>query len=223
MPVLLTRPNKSSAVADSPAQQNKERGMGAVIVSALYVAAQMLADVGSLRIVTLLGMSMDGGTLVYPLTFTLRDMVHKVAGVRAARALIWVAAVVNVFMAALFWLIGRLPADATVGPQTEFVAVLSPVWRIIFASILAEVLAELADTEAYRWWVTRVTTRYQWARVLLSNAVAIPLDSLLFCWVAFGGTMPASVVWSILLANIVVKGVMTLVGLPLIYVVKERA
>lgn len=197
--------------------------MGAAIVAALYVAAQMLADVGSLRIVTFLGMSVDGGTLVYPLTFTLRDMVHKLCGVKVTRILIWTAAAVNVVMAGLFWLIGRMPADATVGPQMEFVAVLSPVWRIVLASIAAEVFAELMDTETYHLWVTKVTRRYQWTRVLISNAVAIPLDSILFCWLAFGGTMPAAVVWSITLANVVIKGAMTLFSLPMIYLVADPA
>lgn len=197
--------------------------MAAVIVSALYVAAQMLADVGSLRIVTMFGLSMDGGTLVYPLTFTLRDMVHKLVGVKATRALIATAAAVNLFMAGLFWLIGTLPADMMVGPQAEFARVLAPVWRITMASIVAEVFAELMDTEAYQWWVTKVTRRYQWARVLVSNGVAIPLDSLLFCWLAFGGTMPAAVVWSIVAANILVKGAMTLLSLPGIYLVKDAA
>lgn len=195
--------------------------MRVVIVPALYVAAQMLADIGSLRVITALGLSMDAGTLVYPFTFTLRDLVHKTLGVRSARCLIWTAAAVNVFMAALFYLIGRLPADPSVGPQAEFAMVLSPVWRITMASIVAEVFSELMDTEAYQWWVTKVTRRYQWARVLVSNGVAIPLDSMLFCWLAFGGTMPPSVVWGIVAANILVKGAMTLVSLPGIYLVKD--
>lgn len=192
-----------------------------VIVSAAYVAAQMMADIASLRIVSLAGMSMDGGTLVYPFTFTLRDMVHKIAGIKAARALILAAAVINVIMAGLFWLISWLPADLASGAQTAFVEALSPVWRIVFASILAEVIAELIDTEAYRIWVEKVTTKYQWARVLISNAVSVPLDSLVFVWAAFGGVLPTEVVWSIFLANVIVKGITTVVSLPGIYLVKD--
>lgn len=195
--------------------------MAEVVLPALYVAAQILADVGSLRVVTMFGLSLDGGTLVYPLTFTLRDLVHKLVGVKATRALIATAAAVNLFMAGLFWLIGALPADIGVGPQAEFAQVLTPIWRITMASIVAEVFSELMDTEAYQWWVTKVTRRYQWARVLVSNGVAIPLDSMLFCWLAFGGTMPPSVVWGIVGANILVKGAMTLVSLPGIYLVKD--
>ena len=192
------------------------------IVAGAYVAAQMMADVASLRIVTVFGLAMDGGTLIYPLTFTLRDMIHKVAGFKVARTVIFLAGGINIVMAGLFWLIGILPADPTTGAQTEFITVLSPVWRIVFASILAEITAELIDTEIYKLWVEKVTHKYQWARVLSSNVVSIPVDSLLFSWVAFGGVLPASVVWAIFLSNVIIKGITTIVSLPGIYLVKER-
>ena len=194
-----------------------------ILVSVAYVAAQMLADVASLRIVMFAGMSMDAGTLVYPLTFTLRDMVHKVAGVKATRVLILAAAGINVVMAGLFWLVSIMKPDMSVGLQAEFGRVLAPVWRITLASIFAEVVAEMIDTEAYRIWVEKVTKRYQWLRVLISNAFSIPIDSLIFVWIAFGGVLPKEVIWSIFLANVVVKGATTLISLPGIYLVKERS
>jgi len=193
-----------------------------IIVVAAYIAAQMLADIGSLKIVVFMGLSMDAGTFVYPITFTLRDMVHKTIGAKGARILIVTAAAINLAMGAYFWFISQLPGDPMVGAQFEFAAVLSPVWRIVTASIIAEVVAELLDTEAYRFWVRRVTTRYQWARVLASNAISVPIDSLLFCWVAFGGVLPSAVVWSIVLANIIVKGAVTLISMPLIYLIPDN-
>ena len=195
--------------------------IAAVVVSAAYVAAQMMADIASLRIVSLFGLSIDAGTFIYPFTFTLRDLVHKVAGIKAARALILTAAVVNLLMALLFWFTSILPPDLSVGPQTAFGEVLSPVWRIVVASIAAEVLSELIDTEGYRLWVERVTERYQWMRVLVSNAVSVPVDSLVFAWLAFGGVLATNVVWSIVLANILIKGAVTLFSLPGIYLVRS--
>lgn len=194
----------------------------AMLTSAAYIAFQMMADIASLRIVMIAGFSIDAGTFVYPFTFTLRDLVHKTAGIKAARALIIAAAVINILMAGLFWLTSILPADMSVGPQKEFGLVLAPVWRIVFASIIAEVVSELIDTEGYRLWVEKVTQRYQWARVLVSNSLSIPVDSLLFVWIAFGGVMPAAVVWSIFLSNIIIKGLTTLISLPGIYLVKEQ-
>ena len=81
----------------------------------------------------------------------------------------------------------------------------------------------MIDTEAYRIWVEKVTKRYQWLRVLISNAFSIPIDSLIFVWIAFGGVLPTAVIWSIFLANVIVKGATTLISLPGIYLVKERS
>lgn len=192
-----------------------------LLVVVCYVAAQMLADISSLKIVSVAGFSMDAGTLIYPVTFTLRDMIHKLGGVKLSRTIIFMAAGINLFMAGLFWLVAHLPPDLSVGSQQEFAIVLSPVWRIVFASIIAEVVAELIDTEAYKAWVNRFKDSYQWGRVLLSNGVSVPVDSLLFVFIAFSGTMPEAVLFGIFLSNVLVKGISTLISIPLIYIGKQ--
>lgn len=191
-----------------------------VVLASAYVGAQILADVASLRIVEVAGITIDGGTLIYPFTFTLRDLVHKAAGVATARALIFTAAGLNVVMAVLFWIVAALPPDLAVGPQTEFGAVLSPVYRIILASIVAEIVSELVDTEVYTRWVSRFSEKWQWGRVLTSNAVAIPLDSVIFVVIAFGGVIPAAAVVAIIWGNILVKALVTVISIPWIYAVK---
>ena len=192
----------------------------AILVVAAYIAAQILADIGSLKIALVAGFSIDGGTFIYPLTFTLRDMAHKLLGRSAARMLVLAAAAINVMMAAYFAFLSALPPDPSWPLQEAIAGVLNPVWRIVLASIVAEVISELLDTEIYHVWVTRVTRRYQWARVLVSNGISVPIDSLVFCWIAFGGVLPAAVVWSIFWANVLVKGLTTLISLPGIYLVK---
>jgi uncharacterized integral membrane protein (TIGR00697 family) len=192
------------------------------VVSAAYIAAQMLADIASLRIIVIAGFSVDAGTLIYPFTFTLRDLVHKTAGIKTARWLIVAAAVINLLMAGLFWLVAKIPPDMNVGPQLEFAKVLSPVWRIVIASIVAEVVSELVDGEVYQVWVNKMGQKLQWMRVLTSNSVSVPLDSALFCGLAFVGRMPFAVVVSIFIANIIAKGITTIVSLPWIYLVRER-
>ena len=99
-----------------------------------------------------------------------------------------------------------------------FAAILTPVWRIVLASIVAEVLSELLDTEVYQWFVNRMGQQRLWARVLVSNAVSVPLDSALFCLIAFYGEMPNEGVWDIFVFNMVVKFALTLATVPLIYV-----
>ena len=193
-----------------------------IVVISIYIAAQLLSDIASLKITLIAGFSMDAGTFIYPLTFTIRDLVHKRLGKTAARTVIILAAAINLFMAVFFHFTAWLPQDPTWGLGNEFAAILGPVWRIVIASIIAEVFSELIDTEVYHLWQSRITKRYQWMRVLSSNAVSIPVDSLIFCWGAFGLVLPHEVVWSIFFANVIVKSVVTIVSLPTIYMVKDR-
>ena len=65
-----------------------------MIVVSAYIAAQMLADIASLKIGVVAGLAVDMGTFIYPITFTLRDLAHKVLGRAATRWLIAAAAVV---------------------------------------------------------------------------------------------------------------------------------
>ena len=198
----------------------------AIIATASYAGAQMLADIASLKIGLVAGFAVDMGTFIYPITFTLRDVVHKVLGKRNAQTLIVMAAVINLVMALYLGWVARVPSDPTWGLGESFSAILGPVWRIVIASILAEIVSELIDTEIYHWFVTKVTTRYQWARVLASNSVSIPIDNLIFAVIAFGPlpglennplSLPWPVVGQIFFFNLVVKYLVTLISLPLIY------
>lgn len=203
----------------------------AVVVVAAYTGAQLIADVTSLKIGVIAGLAVDMGTFIYPITFTLRDVVHKVLGKRNAQVLIVMAALVNLFMAVyLMWTVG-VPSDPDWGLGEEYGAILGPLWRIVIASIAAEVVSELVDTEVYHWFVTRITRRYQWARVLTSNSISVPIDNAIFAIGAFGAlplledhflTLPWNVVWEIFLFNLLVKYGVTLVSLPLIYVSRDR-
>lgn len=195
----------------------------ATVVVSSYVGAQMLSDIASLKIGLVAGLAVDMGTFVYPITFTLRDVAHKLLGRSAVRVLILTAAVVNLFMALYLQWAARVPSDPTWGLGAEFSALLAPVWRIVIASIIAEVVSELTDTEVYHWFVTQVTRDHQWARVLVSNSVSVPVDNLLFAVLAFApilglpNSLPWETVWQIFAVNLAVKFGITLLSLPLIY------
>ena len=196
----------------------------AVVVIALYIGAQMLADFTSLKIGIVAGLAVDMGTFIYPITFTLRDVAHKTIGKRNTQALIWMAAGVNLFAVFYVWWVSSVPGDPSWGLDAEWGAVFNAtlLGRIVIASIIAEVISQLVDTEVYHWFVTRITHRHQWARVLVSNSISVPIDNLIFAVGAFGGVLPWEVVWQIFVFNLVLKYAVTVVSMPLIYVTRDR-
>lgn len=195
-----------------------------LIASGAYVAASLIANVLSVRTVLVAGYPIDAGTLTYPLTFTLRDVIHKRGGAVLARWVIVATAGFNLALAAGIWATAKLPGDPTnpMPAQTGFGATMQSAWRVVAASIIAQVVAELIDTEAYRAWVRRFSETKQWGRVLVSNAVSVPIDSVVFVLIAFAGLWPASLVRSVIWTNIVWKGLFSVALIPLIYLVRER-
>ena len=218
----------------------KARSDGQIVVSTValvaigtYVGAQVISQVTSLKIGVVFGRAVDMGTFIYPITFTLRDVIHKAAGKRAARIAILTSAGVNLLLAGYLAWAAAWPTDPSFALGEEFTAVLGPLWRIVIASLLAMVVSELIDTEVYHLWVTRVTVRYQWLRVLVSNAVSIPIDNLIFAIGAFAPlfflsqhqqdiSLPWDVVWDIFWVNLVVKFLVSILSIPFIYVAKDQ-
>jgi uncharacterized integral membrane protein (TIGR00697 family) len=198
---------------DNENQEGANRA--AVLLAGAYIAAQMLSDIGSLKIAVVAGLAVDAGTFIYPVTFTLRDMIHKRLGKSAARTVIVLAASSICAWRAIYGLSadcrrGRLVAweGANVTGNDAFARVLAPAWTVVLASIAAELVSEWIDTEVYHLWTSRVTERFQWSRVLVSNIVSVPVDSLIFSWCAFGlgFGMPAGQVWEIFWFNVAVQG-----------------
>lgn len=195
---------------------------GALIVIAAYIGVQMISDIASLQVVTFLGLALDAGTFIYPISFTLRDVAHRILGKKLVRWVVIAAAAINIFMAAYFYLVSLLPINETGGGTAAWAAILTPVWRITLASVVAELVSELVDTEIYDLFVKRFGSRHKWARVLTSNSVSIPVDSILFAFGAFFWLIPNEAVWQIFIGNVLIKFVVTLFSIPLIYVGKTE-
>lgn len=118
------------------------------------------------------------GTFIFGITFTQRDRLHQY-GRRYVYSAIALAALTTVIMGAE---IGFPP-------------------RIIIASFTAIILAEAADTEVYQ----RLIRKSWLTRVLGSNAVSIPIDSVLFDVIAFLGDLPLATIASLIFGDIVIK------------------
>lgn len=193
-----------------------------VVLVAGYIALQLVADVAAAKIMQVGRYTLPAGSFVFALTFTWRDLLHKRLGKEWARAAIVTAAFCNLFMVGYFLLAIRLPHPPFWANQASFESTLGVVWRITLASIVAEVVSELIDTEVYHHLMQRVSARHQYLRVLGSNAVSLPIDSLVFAAIAFGGTLPLAALWSLVWGQVVFKAVVTLVSLPLIYAIPDR-
>jgi uncharacterized PurR-regulated membrane protein YhhQ (DUF165 family) len=146
---------------------------------AIYIIAVLVANYTATWFIPLPVFGLVSvGTLVFGITFTQRDRVHRY-GRKAVYLMIFIAAVGMVF-------------------ESVFLGV---EWRIITASFIAIVLSETADTEVYH----KLLKRSWLQRVIGSNLVSIPLDSILFNVIAFLGVFQPMMLVAIIFGEIVAK------------------
>ena len=146
---------------------------------AVYIVAVMFANYTATWFIPLpvFGL-LSVGTVIFGITFTARDFVHRM-GRKYVYGMIAAAAVLTSIMAIL--------------TDTPY--------RIVIASFVTILIAETADTEVYQRFIHR-----PWlVRVSASNAVSVPLDSIIFSLLAFVGMMPLVDVVAIIWADIIWK------------------
>ena len=202
-------------------QENRSLTPAMIVTTAAYTAVQLISNICSLQIVDFFGYALDAGTFIYPFAFTMRDISQKILGKTGVKVLILVSTAMSFIASAVFCLISKIPVAIGAGGSETWSMVLTPVWRITIASTIAGVISELVDTEIYSFWIEKVTRGHQWSRVLVSNLFSVPLDSLIFSFGAFYGTMPLASVREIFMGNIAVKMIVTLISIPMIYTVKD--
>ena len=192
-----------------------------IAAAAGYISLIIFSNLGSLRILNIAGLSVDGGALLYPFTFTMRDLLHKKTGAQITRFTIWLAAGINILLFAFVWMVGALPADPTVGAQAEYSLVLAPGLRLVAASVVAMTIAELIDTVVYSAVRRKYGTRKQWLRVILSNTISVPIDTAVFLLIAYTGLYDFSVLVAMFLSHLIIQYVVSLLSFGGVYLVKE--
>ena len=199
--------------------ENETVGLASILTST-FVSLVLLSNILSTKIITIVGLANDAGTLLYPFTFVVKDLIQKRYGRAAARKVIYTAYGTLLFAFGAFWVVGQIPADASWLNQEAYEAILTPFGRIVLASITAGVISELLDTRifSYLWQKTGQI----WV-ALVSNIAGILLDTLLFTLIAFAGDLPQDVLIGIFITNVVVKLIMASIATPSILLVKPTA
>jgi len=179
----------------------------------LYIVSVLLANLTAtlflpFEIAPGTGILVSVGTLIFGITFTQRDRMHA-RGRPFVYRVIAIAAVLNLLMLVSFsflWggAVTRLFAELGWTWLAEASAMLQANgWRVFLASFVAIILAESADTEVFHLHRNRTWL----SRVFRSNAVSIPIDSVLFNLIAFAGNVffPPLVLVKVILGEMVAK------------------
>jgi len=188
------------------------------IIMVLFVLVLVLSNIASSAKIIDWGISIgplplsfDAGTLLFPISYILGDVITEVYGFKRSRRIIWIGFGALIFSAAVFWLVQTLPGEATwqtnVGQETynQILGSMSS-GAIILASLAGYFAGSF--TNATLMSVMKLLTRGKllWSRTIGSTIVGEAVDTFTFILVATTlGVFPWSLFWSLTVTNYIFK------------------
>lgn len=167
------------------------------------------------RLVTLFGVTTDAGTLIFPLTFLLSDLITEVYGFKQARLAIWCGFLFNAIFILYGQLVIHMPSPDYPTQNASFDMLLAMNIRIIVASSISYFLSEPLNALVVAKLKIKMHGRFIGLRFLLSTVMASGLDSIVFGLIAFYGVMNHLHLFYLIISMWFIKVIIELLGLPI--------
>ncbi|PIR48868.1 transporter [Candidatus Peregrinibacteria bacterium CG10_big_fil_rev_8_21_14_0_10_55_24] len=155
------------------------------ILLGLFVGILIGMNLLGNKITTLAGISVSVGIFLVPLTFLITDIVEEVYGKEVVKHFIasGVLAIIAMFFFTGFFV--WLEPNARFPYNAEYTIIFASSMRIMAASVVAFVLAQLHDMWSFAFWKERTRGKYLWLRNNLSTWVSQAIDTFVFMMIAF--------------------------------------
>jgi len=187
------------------------------IITGIFVAVILISNIASTKILLLGPFTFDGGTLLFPVSYIFGDILTEVYGYKASRRVIWTGFLSVLGMSAVLWIVGVLPAADGWPYQEAYHNILMYTPRIAVASLIAFFAGEFSNSAILAKMKILTEGRYLWTRTIGSTLVGEGVDTLLFCVIAFAGTLPNNLLIAIIVSNYIFKVGIEIVATPATY------
>ncbi|NNG06727.1 MAG: queuosine precursor transporter [Desulfobacteraceae bacterium] len=190
-----------------------------MIIVALFVTCLITANITAVKLVNLYGFVLPAAILIFPISYIIGDVLTEVYGYGQARRVIWLGFFCNFITVLAIWVGQVLPAASFWEAQEAYERILGYTPRLLFASFLAYLVGEFANSFVLAKMKIATRGRWLWLRTIGSTLVGQGLDSLVFITLAFVGTIPVAALILTIITQWLAKSVYEAAVTPLTYIV----
>lgn len=165
-----------------------------IFFTALSAGTLLISNLAAIKLWNLGGIAVDGGLVLFPLTYILGDLIVEFFGDQKAKLILWASFIVNLIAVVVFYAVIALPAYPGWEMQEAYASVLGFSPRIILGSLCGYLLSNLVNNALFIKMKQSDSLFGQSfiARALGSSVVAHLIDSATFETIAFLGVLPFS-------------------------------
>ena len=196
------------------------------MLAGLFVMTLIVSNIASIKVVAIGPLVFDAGTILFPLSYIVGDIVTEVYGYRKMRSLLYVGVVSLILTMMTFWVVQILPASPDWPNQVAYESILGVFWRIVLASVTALFFGEIMNAYVMARMKVRSKGKNLWVRMISSSVVGSAIDTVVFSTVAFLGAMSfgalAQLMATVFLIKITTEVIVSPLTIKIINIVKRR-
>ena len=186
-----------------------------MLFSILFCVCLIAANILETKQISVLGISLTGGLIVFPISYIINDCVCEVWGFQKARLLIWTGFAMNFFFVAMGALCDWIPGAPYWTNEAGFHAIFGLAPRVAAASFVAFIVGSFANAYVMSKMKIRDKGRNFSLRAILSTIVGESFDSVIFLPLALGGVVPTEELPKLMLWQVLLKTVYEVIALPI--------
>ena len=186
-----------------------------MLFSILFCVCLISANILETKQISVLGISLTGGLIVFPISYIINDCVCEVWGFQKARLLIWTGFAMNFFFVAMGALCDWIPGAPYWDNEAGFHAIFGLAPRVAAASFVAFIVGSFANAYVMSKMKIRDKGRNFSLRAILSTIVGESFDSVIFFPLALGGVVPTEELPKLMLWQVLLKTVYEVIALPI--------
>ena len=186
-----------------------------MLFSILFCVCLIAANILETKQISVLGISLTGGLIVFPISYIINDCVCEVWGFQKARLLIWTGFAMNFFFVSMGALCDWIPGAPYWTNEAGFHAIFGLAPRVAAASFVAFIVGSFANAYVMSKMKIRDKGRNFSLRAILSTIVGESFDSVIFFPLALGGVVPTEELPKLMLWQVLLKTVYEVIALPI--------
>ncbi len=191
-----------------------------LVLYALFTASVIAANLMGAKIADFALFSSSVGILVFPLGILVLDIIQEVEGKEKAKQVVFGTLVALVFVLAMTAIAVWLPSAPRDFFPLEYGKIFGISLRIMVASVIAFLIAELLDIWVFRIIKNFTQGKMLWLRANLSTFASELVDTVVFMTIAFYGITPkhdAVFLIGLIIPWWLLKCAYAFLGTPLVY------
>jgi len=185
-----------------------------MLLGILFNVCLIAANLLETKVISVGGLTVTAGLLVFPVSYIINDCIAEVWGFRKARLIIWTGFAMNFFVVTLGLVAVALPAAPFWEGEAHFNFVFGMAPRIVAASLAAFLVGSFLNAYVMSRMKLRSGGRHFSVRAIASTVVGETADSLLFFPIAFGGVIAWRELAVMMALQIVLKSMYEVIILP---------